>query len=126
MELIHYLQRLGSDYQELIFDCSRMFYKESRQLVLELFIGSSPVDGGDPIDREVILHHLHDLAANDAQLENEWEKNALEITYLRHCIGDKKETRQQFHTELVLLYARSISSLNASVQALKSRNRRDF
>ena len=88
MELIHYLQRLGSDNQELIFDCSRMFYKESRQLVLELFIGYSPVDGGDPIDREVILHHLHDLAANDAQLENEWEKNALEITYLRHCIGD--------------------------------------
>lgn len=48
MDLVHYLQQLGSDYQELIFDCSRMFYKESRQLVLELFVNYHPVDGGSP------------------------------------------------------------------------------
>ena len=38
-DLMHYLQKLGSDYKELIFDCSDMFYKESRSLVLDLFAG---------------------------------------------------------------------------------------
>ena len=120
MDLVHYLQQLGSDYQELIFDCSRMFYKESRQLVLELFVNYHPVDGGQPIDCETIRQYLHDLSEGDEQLKNDWEKNALEITYLRHCIGDKNEGSPNFHTRLVLLYAQSISSLSASIQTLKS------
>lgn len=120
MDLVHYLQQLGSDYQELIFDCSRMFYKESRQLVLELFVNYHPVDGGQPIDCETIRQHLHELSEGDEQLKNDWEKNALEITYLRHCIGDKNEGSPNFHTRLVLLYAQSISSLSASIQTLKS------
>ncbi|KAK8822896.1 hypothetical protein WA556_001787, partial [Blastocystis sp. ATCC 50177/Nand II] len=121
MDLVHYLQQLGSDYQELIFDCSRMFYKESRQLVLELFVNYHPVDGGQPIDCETIRQHLHDLSEGDEQLKNDWEKNALEITYLRHCIGDKNEGSPNFHTRLVLLYAQSISSLSASIQTLKKK-----
>lgn len=122
MDLVHYLQQLGSDYQELIFDCSRMFYKESRQLVLELFVNYSPVDGGQPIDCETIRQHLHELSAGDDQLKNAWEKNALEIAYLRHAIADNSEGCSDFHTKLVLLYAQSISSLNASIESLKRVN----
>lgn len=118
-DLMHYLQQLGSDYQALIFDCSKMFYQESRQLVLELFVGYAPTDGGDPIDNKQIMNHLKELSASDTQLENEWEKNALEITFLRNLIWEKKETDSAYHTELVFLYTSSISSLQRSISQLE-------
>ncbi|KNB45262.1 hypothetical protein JH06_1061 [Blastocystis sp. subtype 4] len=120
-DLMHYLQQLGSDYQNLIFDCSRMFYKESRQLVLELFVGYAPTDGGEAISNQAIMEHLKELSENDTQLENEWEKNALEITFLRNLIWEKKETGSMYHTELVFLYTSSISSLEKSLNQLETK-----
>lgn len=116
---MHYLQKLGCDYKELIFDCSRMFYKESRSLVLELFSGYEPVDGGEPIQNEEILAHLHELSEKDPTLQHPWEKNALEITFLRNLIWTKNETNSAFHTKLVFLYMSSISSLEDNVETLE-------
>ena len=118
-DLLHYIQRLGSDYQELIFDCSRMFYRESRQLVLELFVGYRPEDGGAPIDNLTIIDHLRELSQNDKQIENQWEKNALEITFIRNLIFDKNQTEEVYHTKLVFLYTSSIESLQMNVQSLQ-------
>ena len=120
-DLMHYLQKLGCDYKELIFDCSRMFYKESRSLVLELFSGYEPVDGGEPIQNEEILAHLHELSEKDPTLQHPWEKNALEITFLRNLIWTKNETNSAFHTKLVFLYMSSISSLEDNVQTLEQK-----
>ena len=121
-ELLHYIQKLGRDYQELIFDCSQMFYKESRQLVLELFVGYHAVDGGEAIDNKCILSHLHELSQNDKQIENQWERNALEITFLRNLIFDKENTEVEFHTQLVYLYTSSVGSLQSSVEALQGKS----
>ena len=121
-DLLHYIQKLGRDYQELIFDCSRMFYKESRQLVLELFVGYHAVDGGEAIDNKCILSHLHELSQNDKQIENQWERNALEITFLRNLIFDKENTEVEFHTQLVYLYTSSVGSLQSSVEALQGKS----
>ena len=98
-----------------------MFYKESRQLVLELFVGYAPTDGGEAISNQAIMQHLKELSENDTQLENEWEKNALEITFLRNLIWEKKETGSLYHTELVFLYTSSISSLEKSLNQLEGR-----
>lgn len=121
-DLLHYIQRLGSDYQELIFDCSRMFYRESRQLVLELFVGYHPEDGGEPIDNLTIIQHLKELSQNDQQIESQWEKNALEITFIRNLIFDKSQTEEAYHTQLVFLYTSSIESLQKNVQSLQGRS----
>ena len=116
---MHYLQKLGSQYKELIFDCSEMFYKESRSLVLDLFSGYDPVDGGEPISNEAILEQLHKLSMKDSTLQHPWEQNALEITFLRNLIWSKNNTETVFHTKLVLLYMSSISSLQENVEALQ-------
>lgn len=118
-DLMHYLQKLGSDYKELIFDCSDMFYQESRSLVLDLFAGYDPVDGGEPIANEAILEQLHALSMKDATLQHPWEQNALEITFLRNLIWSKNNTESFFHTKLVLLYMSSISSLQENVEMLQ-------
>lgn len=118
-DLMHYLQKLGSDYKELLFDCSEMFYKESRSLVLDLFAGYDPVDGGDPIPNEAILEQLHTLSMKDTTLQHPWEQNALEITFLRNLIWSKNNTQSFFHTKLVLLYMSSISSLQENVGMLQ-------
>ena len=118
-DLMHYLQKLGSQYKELIFDCSEMFYKESRSLVLDLFSGYDPVDGGEPISNEAILEQLHKLSMKDSTLQHPWEQNALEITFLRNLIWSKNNTETVFHTKLVLLYMSSISSLQENVEALQ-------
>lgn len=96
-----------------------MFYKESRQLVLEMFVGYQPEDGGEPISNMTILDFLNELSKSDTQIENQWEKNALEITFLRNLIFDKKETEQDYHTKLVYLYTSSIDSLQNNIQSLQ-------
>ena len=121
-DLLHYIQKLGRDYQELIFDFSQMFYKESRQVVLELFVGYHAVDAGEAIDNKCILSHLHELSQNDKQIENQWERNALEITFLRNLIFDKENTEVEFHTQLVYLYTSSVGSLQSSVEALQGKS----
>lgn len=121
-----YLQHLGKENQDLIFECSRMFYEESRQLVLELFAGYAPAPDCTPLDNQDILDHLRDLAASESGASNQWERNALEITFLRSLIWDKKEENPSYHTQLVLLYCSSISSLQQSVDQLARRGRREF
>lgn len=98
-----------------------MFYKESRSLVLDLFAGYDPVDGGEPIPNEAILEQLHALSMKDATLQHPWEQNALEITFLRNLIWSKNNTEAFFHTKLVLLYMSSISSLQENVEMLQRR-----
>lgn len=117
--LIQYLVKLGSDFQDIIFDCSRMLYKESLTLVFNLFVQYAPVDGGEPISREAIMNHIQELSEQDENQKSEWDKKALLILYLRNLIWEKKETKPIFHTQLVYSYMSSISSLQEYIKAVQ-------
>lgn len=119
-DLILYLQHLGSDYQELIFACSRMLYNESPENVRTLFVGYAPTDGGAPIENELIMNHLRELTEHDETLKYQWKKNGLVMDFLRDLIQNKNEIRSLFHTQFVYRFMESITSLQELIDVLES------
>ena len=108
-ELLRYVATLGLEHQSLVFDCSRLLYAESRELALRLFLDARPAETPLPLD--AVLRQLRLLAQEDPQLALPWEKNALEITFLRNLVWNKKSEIPAVHTRLALLYAMSVQQL---------------
>lgn len=108
-ELLRYVATLGVEHEALVLDCSRLLYAEARELALRLFLESRPAETPLPLD--TVLRQLQLLAQDDPQLAQPWEKNALEITFLRQLVWNQKSEIPAVHTKLALLYAVSVKQL---------------
>ena len=108
-ELLRYVATLGVEHEPLVLDCSRLLYAEARELALQLFLPPHPDETPLPLD--TILRQLRRLAQEDPQLAKPWEKNALEITFLRQLVWEQKSEIPAVHTRLALLYAASVQQL---------------
>ena len=94
---IAYLQKLGPENLQLIFDYSRWVLKTDAENGLNIFI--SETHGIESLPRDKVLTYIENNA------------KTLVIQYLEHIIYEWKETKPEFHNKLIHCYKDSIEPL---------------
>ena len=100
---IEYLQKLGAQYVDLIFNYSKWVLKEDPENSMKIFTNDTPEIEGLP--RAKVLDHLEKLAKNGSI------KYDKVIKYLEHIIFDWKESGPEFHNKLIKCYMDQILPL---------------
>ncbi|KAK8807844.1 hypothetical protein WA158_007373 [Blastocystis sp. Blastoise] len=111
IRLEQYLEHLGNEDINLIFQCTNILYRCDEQMVVDLFVNSHPDERYTPIDPNKILLHLKSL--NDTPQNDDspvYVKNSLPIKYLWGKIKNN-EISANYHNELIFLYIESIISV---------------
>lgn len=94
---IEYLQKLGSENIQLIFDYSKWVLKANPENSLQIFTNDTPEI--EALPRDKVLTHLESNAPNTV------------IKYLEHIIFDWNESHSEFHNKLIVCYKEQILPL---------------
>ncbi|GAA5890028.1 hypothetical protein JCM6882_009206 [Rhodosporidiobolus microsporus] len=102
---VRYLQKLGSEHVEVIYDASRWVFEQDKQAGLQIFIAD--LEEVESLPRHTTMAHLEKIGRDVC------------IRYLEHIIHELGELGAEFHEKLIELYLAEV------VQGKKATGARD-
>lgn len=93
---VRYLQRLGNEHIDLIFEFARWPIKEKESFGLDLFLEDSTES--ESLDRFKVLDYIQGIS------------RSLTIKYLEHLLNEEGEDDTHFHTALAIEYIKYLQN----------------